>query len=239
MWRRDLRRGKTGKMTVIVHSLEPITLVGAGTLQEPDFAKAFSLAPRIVAADGGAAHCLRLGHVPEAVIGDMDSLEQPQIADIPKDRVNHITDQDSTDFDKTLRSVAAPVAIGVGFSGDRIDHQLACYNVMVTRAHQRCILVGAADIVCVAPPRLQMDLTAGTRVSLFPLRAVRGTSRGLQWPIDQVAFAPDGPIGTSNMATGPIDLHMQAAGMLLILPKVWLAYLVSCLLSQPEGWRAL
>lgn len=226
-------------MAVIVHDLEPITLVGAGTLQEPDFVQAVALAPRIVAADAGAAHCLRLGHMPEAVIGDMDSLGKTDIANIPTDCVNLITEQDSTDFDKALRSIDAPVVIGVGFSGDRIDHQLACYNVLVKRASQRCILIGEADIVCVAPPRLQMDLAAGTRVSLFPLRAVSGTSQGLHWPIDDVAFAPDGQIGTSNIATGPIDVRMHAAGMLLILPKRCLGDLVSRFLAQPEGWPVL
>ncbi|WP_058240313.1 thiamine diphosphokinase [Shimia marina] len=226
-------------MTAIVHCLEPITVVGAGPLNREAFDMATALAPRIVAADGGAQHCLDMGHAPERVIGDMDSLPVSLRAQLTPDQLCPVAEQETTDFDKVLRYVQAPLVLGVGFSGGRLDHELACFSTLLRHPGQRVILIGAEDIVCLAPPRLQLDLTKGTRVSLFPMVPVVGQSSGLQWPIDDIAFAPDGMIGTSNAALGPVTLRFEAPGMLLILPRAWLAALVRQLLETPEGWPAL
>ncbi len=225
-------------MAAIVHELEPITLVGAGALSESDLIEVMGLAPTLVAADGGAAHCLAAGHMPQAVIGDMDSLDMVQAAGIPWERLHEITEQDSTDFDKALRHVEAPLVIAAGFTGGRKDHELAVYNALLRHADRRCVLVGETDILCLAPPRLELNLEVGTRVSLFPMRPVTGRSEGLKWPIEAIPFAPDGMIGTSNAATGPVTLEMDGAGMLLILPKSELSMLVGQLLATPEGWPA-
>jgi thiamine pyrophosphokinase len=41
---------------------------------------------------------------------------------------------------------------------------------------------------------------------------------GLRWPVEGLAMAPHGRIGTSNVATGPIRLAFDAPCMLVILP---------------------
>ncbi|MEC8195182.1 MAG: thiamine pyrophosphokinase, partial [Pseudomonadota bacterium] len=117
-----------------------------------------------------------------------------------------------------------------------MDHELAVHNALVRYPNRRCVLIGETDVLCVAPPKLTLDVAAGTRVSLFPMRAVTGRSEGLKWPIDGLDFAPDGMIGTSNAATGPVTLEMDGPGMLLILPKALLSELVKTLLATPEGW---
>src|SRR5690606_25526224 len=85
-----------------------------------------------------------------------------------------------------------------------------------------CILIGAVDICFAAPPELRLDLPPGSRLSLFPMARIRGRSEGLQWPIDEVRFAPAGEIGTSNAVTGPVHLSFDAPGMLVILPRAGL-----------------
>ncbi len=207
-------------------------------MSDSDIEVSLALAPTLVAADGGAAHCLAAEHMPEAVIGDMDSLDIVQAAGIPWERLHEITEQDSTDFDKALRHIETPLVVAVGFTGARMDHELAAYNVLVRRADRRCVLVGETDVLCVAPPKLKLDVPVGTRVSLFPMRAVTGRSEGLKWPIEDIAFAPDGLIGTSNTATDPVTLEMDGPGMLLILPKAFLPLLVKTLLATPAGWPA-
>lgn len=226
-------------MAGIVHSLEPITLVGAGLVAENDIKRCLALAPGLVAADGGAAHCLALGQVPRAVIGDMDSLAPDLRAAIPDDRFHAIGEQDSTDFEKALRTIRAPITLGVGFTGARLDHQLACFNGLVRHPERRCILLSDTDIAFLAPPVLALPLTAGTRVSLFPLGLVEGVSEGLRWPIGGLVFTPDGRIGTSNQATGPVRLEMTAPKMLVILPRVWLEVVVRALGGRPGSWPAL
>eukprot|EP01031_Cornospumella_fuschlensis_P053214 gene53214-64999_t len=91
----------------IVDSLQGVTLVGGGPVSAVALAKARALAPRIVGADSGADRLLRLGVTPEAVIGDMDSLSTDARAQLA-DRLFPIAEQDTTDFDKALRLIAAP-----------------------------------------------------------------------------------------------------------------------------------
>ena len=55
--------------------------------------------------------------MPQAVIGDFDSLSDLGRAAIPATRQHVIPEQDTTDFDKALRSIRAPFVLGLGFSG--------------------------------------------------------------------------------------------------------------------------
>jgi hypothetical protein len=113
----------------IVDSLQGVTLVGGGPVSAIALAKARALAPGIVGADSGADRLLRLGVTPEAVIGDMDSLSAVARARLA-DRLFPIAEQDTTDFDKALRLIAAPFVLGLGFAGARADHGLAVLNTL-------------------------------------------------------------------------------------------------------------
>lgn len=221
---------------VIVHADTPVTLVGGGATTAETLSELLTMAPRLVAADGGAGAALAAGHVPEAVIGDMDSLHPRDRARLEASRIHAVTEQDSTDFDKCLMAIRAPLVLGTGFTGPRLDHQMAAFNSLVRHHKRRCILVGAQEVVLLAPPMLRLDLAAGDTVSLFPMGAVEARSEGLHWPLGGLHFAPDGRVGTSNRATGPIWLAVTAPKMLLILPRARLAPLVAALLARPYGW---
>ncbi|SHI79016.1 thiamine diphosphokinase [Shimia gijangensis] len=224
---------------MIVHELEPIVLIGGASLNNRDLDACLKHATRVVAADGGALNSIKNGITPDAVIGDMDSISAEILRQIPQDRIHPVTEQDSTDFDKALRNISAPLVLGVGFTGGRVDHELACYHAMLMHADRRCLLVGESDLVFVAPPELTLPLAPGTRVSLFPLAAVTGRSDGLRWPIEGLEFCPDGKIGTSNMATGEVTLRWQQPGMLVILPRDCLDTVVRALEAQSGSWPAL
>jgi thiamine pyrophosphokinase len=221
---------------MIVHADAPVTLLGAGQLGTDDLATALTLAPHLVAVDGGAQAALAAGLMPLAVIGDMDSLD-PGLAARLADRLHTIAEQDTTDFDKALRSVAAPLVFAVGFEGGRLDHALAVLHGLVMQADRPCILIGPASVTVLCPPVLRLDLDPGTLVSLFPLGEVRVASEGLVWPTDGLAFAPDRRIGTSNAARGPVDLRADAPRMLLILPRDCLPLLARAVLAAPR-WPA-
>lgn len=203
---------------MIVQSLDAVTLVGAGPLAAGDLTAALALAPVVVAADGGAGRLLALGHRPRAVIGDMDSLPAEAAAALA-DVLHPVTEQETTDFDKALRHVAAPLILALGFSGGRFDHELAVLHTLLRRPERRCIVAGAESVTFLCPPRLALDLAPGTALSLFPMGAVGVASRGLEWPTDGIAFAPDSRIGTSNRVSGPVTLVADAPRMLVILPR--------------------
>jgi len=221
---------------MIVHQTEPITLVGGAAVCSAQLKRARAIAPAIVAADGGADAALAHDAMPVAVIGDFDSISEDARRRIPQVAQHPIPDQDTTDFDKCLSNISAPLIVGVGFSGDRLDHQLAAYSSLVRHPWQRCILLGREELVFLCPPAMDLPLTSGCPVSLFPMGAVEGRSEGLRWPIGGLNFAPDGRIGTSNAALGPVSLTLTAPKMLVILPEATLETVARRLIATPARW---
>lgn len=217
----------------IVESLHGMTLVGGGPVGARLLARALALAPDLVAADGGADRALRLGHVPQAVIGDMDSVSGEARQRLAG-RLHPVTEQDTTDFAKALQRIRAPFVLGLGFAGARVDHGLAVLNTLVRHADRRCLILSGTDVTFLAPPRLVLRLPVGTRLSLFPMGKVTGRSQGLRWPIDGLRFAPDAMIGTSNQVVAPeVVLDFDAPRMLVILPGGQLRAALAALVPPP------
>lgn len=219
--------------TSIVNSFGGVTLIAGGPATRRDLILARRRAPILVAADGGADAALGWGVMPDAVIGDFDSLSSRASQTIDKSRLHHIAEQETTDFDKALRSVTAPFVIGLGCVGGRVDHTLAALNALV-RHDRTCVLIGGPDILFAAPPAcpFTLRLAPDARVSLFPLGQVTGTSDGLEWPVDGLTFAPDRQIGTSNRAAQrQVTLSFGQPGMLVILPRRFLDAALAALLQ--------
>lgn len=221
----------------IVHTDRPVTLVGGGKVKKSLLNAMIVHAPEVVCADGGARIAVEMGLNPAAVIGDFDSIDAETRAAIAAERLFPIEEQDSTDFEKCLRAIDAPLVLGVGFHGGRADHQLAALHGLMRYPERRCVLVSARDTICLCPPDVTLDLAPGTRLSLFPMGEVGVRSEGLRWPTGEIDFRPGHRIGTSNEVTGRVRLRADAPRMLLILPLPCLPPLIDGL-RQP-GWPAV
>ncbi|MBE9636516.1 thiamine diphosphokinase [Salipiger mangrovisoli] len=223
----------------LIRSQLPVLLVGGGDCPPEMLAPLLERCPVRVGADGGGAALLAAGVMPDAVIGDLDSLGPDARARIPAPRIHHIAEQNSTDFDKCLRNIDAPLVYAAGFLGARLDHQLSAMTVLVRRPERPCLLVGREDVVALCPPELALELPLGTRASLFPMAEVGGHSRGLRWPIDGLRFTPDRLTGTSNETDAPrVELRLDAPKMLVILPVQAQAALERGLLEAAARWPA-
>ncbi len=205
--------------SVIVHSKSPVTLLGAGTSTQDFVVEALKYAPFLVAADGGVNVAVSMKLVPDAVIGDLDSASIEALSVVPEARIWTVTEQETTDFEKCLARIEAPYILAVGFAGSRLDHLLAVFTALTRYVARNCLVISEEEVIFVAPRALTLDLALGTRVSLFPLGPVRGTSEGLEWPIAGLDFAPDGRIGTSNRVAGPVKLSFDEEKMLVLLPR--------------------
>lgn len=202
--------------TGIVHSSTGVTLLGAGAIKQSDVDEALTIAPCLVAADGGGDRALAMGLEPEAVIGDLDSLSQGARERLGA-RVHHIAEQDSTDFAKSLQLIEAPFVLALGFTGLRLDHTLAAMTDLIRSAH-RVVMLAEEEVIFRCPPRLSLDLAEDTRVSLFPFGEVKARSKGLYWPLDGIDFTPSERVGTSNRATGAVDIALEGPA-LVMLPR--------------------
>jgi thiamine pyrophosphokinase len=215
----------------------PVTLVGGGPVDPAALAAALALAPEAVAADGGGDVALPAGVEFAAVIGDMDSLRDPEALRGRGVPLHPVAEQDTTDLEKCLTLVEATLFLGLGFLGGRIDHHLAAMNALVRHRDRPTILIGGEDLCMLCPPELDLTLDPGARVSLFPMRPATGViSEGLRWSVAGLAFAPDGRIGTSNVALGGrMRVGFDAPGVLAILPVGLLDQVVARL---APGWPA-
>ena len=187
-------------MTEILKFDGPVVLVG-GADADVNLLKQFAHLP-LVAADGGANHLRHNSLVPQAVIGDLDSVtDKDHWQSVSK--VIELKEQDTTDFEKCLYSVDAPLFIAIGFTGNRLDHTLATLHVM-QKLHQtkRVVLVSDDDVACVCSEKVQVGLPVGTRVSIYPLNRIAfESSNGLLYPLNGLVMQPGEMIGTSNTST--------------------------------------
>ena len=215
---------------------QAVTLLGAGYVIPEVVKQALTKAPILFAADGGAKAALDMGLMPEGVFGDLDSLMPEIQAKLPADRLYRFPDQGSTDFDKCLRSINAPLILATGFTGQRLDHELAAYSSLLRHPEQRCILLGEVDLCFLAPVSMWIKLPAGTRFSLFPLSQCRVDATGVLWPVEGLEMAPDGIIGTSNETTGEeVTLRVSKRKLLVILPRTHLQAVIEALTGGVNG----
>lgn len=205
---------------ILVSSNSPVTLVGGGSVTGGQLAEAIEIGPVVVAADCGVNRAIALGRPVDHVIGDMDSAD---LTGIGGPQLHPIAEQMTTDLDKCLYSVDAPLFLGVGFLGGRLDHQLASCHSLLRAFDKPVILIGEEDICFLAPLDLTMDLPLGTRISLFPMGDVTGRSEGLKWPIHAYKFSPAAMISISNEVDAqPVQLSFDTRRMLVILPATHL-----------------
>lgn len=203
----------------IVQTQEKVTLIGAGPVNNEILDDALTHAPMLVAVDGGAEMAQNCGKAPKIILGDLDSASNALLARFPRDAVHHIAEQDTTDFQKALAYVDAPLLLGVGFLGGRADHQMAVLNTLGRNPDRPVVLVSEHDVVFALHGDIRLDLEPGTRVSLYPLAQARVDSKGLRWPLNDVAMATNGLVSQSNeVAEGPLQLWSMG-GLLVFLPR--------------------
>jgi len=222
----------------VITSVQGVTVLGGGSCTEHQLASALAIAPLLVAANGGTVNAQRLGCNPVHVVGDADSLPA-EWAPGPPTQHHPITEQDTTDFDKCLRLIAAPVILGVGVLAPRLDHGLASLGTLFKFVDRRIVLVGDGDVCAVIPPRFRMTATPGTRLSIFPFASTLLWSEGLKWELDGLRLSHDGRLGVSNeVADGQFHLRLEQPGCLMIMPSDTLPALVRALDAAPV-WPGL
>ena len=204
--------------TLPIISEKNVVLVGGGWVHE-EMLQQYINNSHIIALDGGADTLVRLGLQPDCIIGDMDSMQNAHTAPI-----HHLSDQNSTDFDKALRNISAPSLVAFGVLGDRLDHGLATLHSL--RRHKmatKTTLIGREDAICyVEAERKELTLPTASRVSLWCMENTEFlASRGLQYPLNGLTLGPSGMQGTSNITT-ELDIvtekKTQQSGYFLLIP---------------------
>jgi thiamine pyrophosphokinase len=189
----------------------------------------------LIAADGGAQHCLDLGLRPATVIGDMDSIPPQLINDLKAQGAQLIVyprDKDQTDLELAL-SYAVEQAVQevllFGLLGGRLDLSLANLTLLTRDDWQNVSLVvsNEPDTAYLMRDHDAVSLHGklGDIVSLIPLtdQVTEVSTTGLRWPLESAVLALGNTISVSNEMLSESARIRIGAGKLLLVHRDILA----------------
>lgn len=176
--------------------------------------------PMLIAADGGARHALALGHLPDMVIGDLDSVDEAMRQAIPAERFRRVSRLDITDLEKAI-SFAVDLGIGdidiVGAGGGRADHALANLSALtLQRGRAQVTMHDELFAISLVDREARVEAPEGTVVSLVAIGECRGVSTsGMRWELEEFTL-PFGPRGIHNeVAHSPATVRVRSGDLLL------------------------
>ena len=184
-----------------MHFHTPVIIVGQGEVNEEWLVKLAATFP-VIALDGALQITAALGLKADLVIGDCDSVDKTLI-DEAADQIVHITEQDSTDFEKALYSIEAPLFLCFGLFGKRFDHSFANMHI-VKKYYDRAplIVINADEVITCHKGDLLAETKTDSRVSILPLEPITfAATNGLLWPFDGQELAIGTLVSSSNQAT--------------------------------------
>ena len=178
----------------------------------------------LLAADGGLAHMQSLELAPNGIIGDFDSLGY-----IPEGAQVFPVEKDDTD---SMLAVRKGLSLGYrrfmiygGLDGQRLDHTLANYQLLLFLAKQGATgyLVGQQYIVtAIAHTTVTFPADATGILSVFCLgEDAKGvTLENLQYPLDNGTLTAGFPLGVSNHFIGKeAKIHVEKGTLLLMYDR--------------------
>ena len=177
----------------------------------------------VIAADSGFDLAVRLGVLPDLLVGDLDSVAPGrELAAFPPERIRQYpTDKDETDAELGLRLFAelgyARVVLAGG-GGGRLDHLLAVAGLF-ERDPAPAAWYTAHERVQRVDGEAELAGCRGATVSFFPLGQGAGllSSEGLKWPLAGLEW-PRGYGGVSNLVTGdPAKVRVGRGRLLMVL----------------------
>lgn len=189
----------------------------------------------VIAADGGARHCLALGIHPRLVIGDLDSLGLDDLSRLKAygaEIVQHPIRKDYTDLELALRYAqeqGADEILVLGALGDRWDQTIA--NILlpaILSPQDDCSKPGALPRIRILDGNQeiffvhggdQLDILGktGDLVSLIPISEyARGvTTQNLEYPLYSDDLRLGSTLGISNVLSSERGWVTLKEGLML------------------------
>lgn len=201
-------------------------IIANGEMRNPEDAQTIIAADDLlIAADGGAHHCRRLGLIPHLVVGDLDSLapgERDRLEQAGTRFEIHPAHKDETDLELALRAAmreGARDVVIVAALGGRWDQTLA--NVLLLAhpdfAPLSLRLADGPVTLWMVRDRATVRGAPGDTLSLLPLAgdAEGVTLTGLEYPLNDGTLRFGTATGVSNVLTAPQATITVRRGVLL------------------------
>lgn len=182
----------------------------------------------VVAVDAGAAWLAKLGVRPDAVVGDLDSVDPELVRTLEADGVEierHPSQKDSSDTELAMayarRRGADQIAVIGAFGGPRIDHEIANVLLLADESAGDVTLVRGWTRVSAVRGMDPHTLNGapGSLVSLFPVGgdAMGVTTHGLAYQLRDEPLRMGSSRGLSNVVVEtPAAVRLRSGTLLVV-----------------------
>ena len=156
----------------------------------------------VVCCDGGADTYIEKGYVPDAIVGDGDSLSVENIERF-SNIIHCVPDQETNDQTKAINFLISKgyktIAI-VGATGKREDHTIGNISLLSDYKRMgievRCYTDYGFFIPC--KDEISMQTVEGRQLSIFNVKATEFSSQGLKYPIYDFTSLWQGTLNRCN-----------------------------------------
>ncbi len=202
--------------------MNALILLGGSGAPETLLRRELAASDLVVCADSGAAHLNAMGHLPDILVGDMDSIDPSLLATMERsgvELVRVLAAKDETDgwlaVDQAIARGAEEIVI-LGAMGGRADHLLGNLMLLV-RATKRGVRAfirdGECEITAATGP-VEITGKAGQTVSILPIGdgvSVRYLDGLMYGTLEPLPLPIDAPNGVSNVMTADVA-HVTVDG---------------------------
>jgi len=174
-------------------------------------------------ADGGANSAMKMGLIPDYIIGDLDSIHEETLKYFKdKARIIKISRQNDTDVEKCLKHAIKhkfEEAVLAGVTGDRLDHTFCNLGIVLKFFNEIGIKIIAENSLLTALTGNHIIPTfRGETISIYGIdNRTKISSKGLKYPLNKIALPFGHRESTSNVSLhNKIELKIKGGIIFLI-----------------------
>ena len=179
----------------------------------------------IIAVDRGYESALKMGIIPDLILGDMDSVS-PEKLHSARDQGIQIrefpAEKDESDLelaiDESIRMNPDRIVI-LGATGGRMDHTLFNILLLLKYDNINITIKSIREEIFLADKKTEINAPIGTTVSLVPLTTeIKGiVAEGFKYPLKGESLYMASSRGLSNILTGGRGTVSFEEGKLLVI----------------------
>ena len=180
-------------------------IISSGSIINYDILKeAIKNKSYVLCADGGLLHAMHIEIIPNAVIGDLDSIDQSGLDFIEKNNIPIIkfpVEKDETDtelailhlIENNIKNITL-----VGVTGNRLDHTIG--NIYLLKKIKQLIIVDDNNTIYLIDDYIKLRRKEGYYLSIIPINqdGVVVTLRGFYYPLHEDLIEYGSTLGISN-----------------------------------------
>ena len=181
---------------------------------------------KLICADGGANSAYEMGLVPDAIIGDLDSISSAALNEFKSiSKVIRLKRQNDTDVEKCLKYAVKnnyDEALLTGVTGNRLDHTFCNLGIVLKFFNKiKISLIAEDSFLKPYSGTVKLKTKPEEIVSVYGIDSkTKITSRGLKYPLKNVSLPFGKKESTSNVASGKAVELKITGGIIFVIRDV-------------------